>query len=177
MTEKINRANSSRKRLLLLALSTAIILAIYFLMPGGDQTVDYRHALFGEFYKPMPNMIDPVSKANVLEINNGYQAYEMGQYKRSIGHFEEKNPMNFTERLYCGLYYLALENGKRAIELLGVLKTQSNPNFRDQVDWYYALALLQDGQFEKTISNLEEIMMDQNHTYYAKAEDLFNDLH
>ena len=84
--------------------------------------------------------------------------------------------MNFNERLYCGLSYLAMGNAKKAVDTLAPLRDSQNPNFKDQADWYYALALVGNKQFDAAIAVLQEMMEDQDHSYYTEAEDLFNDL-
>ncbi len=174
--KNVGRQKSSQGRLWLLAAAAIIVLLIYFLMPGESTEVDYRQTLLAEHYQPFPNVIDPIVKGEEKESNNPFQAYELGDYARAIKAFESKTPMNFNERLYCGLSYLAMGNAKKAVDTLAPLRDSQNPNFKDQADWYYALALVGNKQFDAAIAVLQEMMEDQDHSYYTEAEDLFNDL-
>ncbi|MFN8715123.1 MAG: hypothetical protein ACK5Z2_19900 [Bacteroidota bacterium] len=102
-------------------------------------------------------------------LRDGLKAFRAGRYGRCISKFEEllKNtPDDINAKFYIAVSYVKLEMHSKAIPLLDAVIESENNAFREEAEWYKALALIGSGDTDEAKDLLKKISGDN--TFYSK---------
>ncbi|MBK8504205.1 MAG: hypothetical protein IPL46_19560 [Saprospiraceae bacterium] len=155
---------------------TKIAAAVLFLIAFGVITTylipsTSTTQLYLEYYKPYPNLIDPVQKGAPKEDVSLSQLYEMSDYAQ----VEKMTPKDSLEAFYFALSHLALNQFETAITILQPIAEDSKHRFYPAAQWYLALAYLQT-ESDKGEAILSVISQSANHDFSGSARDLLDQL-
>ena len=133
--------------------AASIIVILYFSIFINNNPSSQE--VFYEYFEPYPNLVATRS-ANASPLVTGLSAYGSGDYKKAIEEFRnQSNSRNDTILFYFGLSYLAIDQPDSAISKFDLVFPHST--FKQQINWYTALALLNTGKVQEAISILKEI--------------------
>ncbi|MGL5890122.1 MAG: hypothetical protein ACRC3B_09565 [Bacteroidia bacterium] len=102
-------------------------------------------------------------------LRDGLKAFRSARYGRCISKFEEllKNtPDDINAKFYIAVSYVKLEMHTKAMPLLDAVIGSENNAFREEAEWYKALALIGSGDTEQAKDLLQKISGDN--TFYSK---------
>jgi len=136
--------------------------------------------IFEEYFRPYPNVIEPVeSSASVdafnIEFVEVMELYESKQYDKAILGFDKlmlrnkefKNEVLF----YKGVALLAKGKALGAVNQFELMDASSR--FANQRKWYLSLALVQAGEINEAKDSLNQIILDQSY-FMVHAEEVLN---
>ena len=129
--------------------------------------------LFLTFYEPYPNLVDPIEKGTGEGLQSISQLYEMDNFTAAAF----QSPTDSLQHFYQALALLELEKSTNAIQIFNAISNDSTHRFHDASEWMLALSLLQDQQVEACQSELQKIILNQQHDFHKKALDLNEALH
>lgn len=102
------------------------------------------------------------------------EAYQSGNYKRTIELFEQINNPGNRELFITANSLMQLNNTTRSIELyLQILnnnRTVAQKFYQDEAEYYLAMAYLKNNETDKALPILTQIADDKNHTYHDKID-------
>lgn len=102
------------------------------------------------------------------------EAYQSGNYKRTIELFEQINNPGNRELFITANSLMQLNNTTRSIELyqqiLNNNKTAAQKFYQDEAEYYLAMAYLKNNETDKALPILTQIADDKNHTYHDKID-------
>ena len=110
-------------------------------------------------------------------LNEAISAYDQSDFTTAIQQFQIVQRLDKTQSVYTfyeGISLLGLQNAKAAIPILEKIKDDKDPKWREQSQWYLALAYLQNNEIDKAKDLLQDIQNGQ--FQYAKAQDLLEQL-
>jgi len=136
--------------------------------------------IFEEYFRPYPNVIEPVESSGSVEAFNlefveVMELYESKQYDKAILGFDKlmlrnkefKNEVLF----YKGVALLAKGNASGAVNQFELMDASSR--FANQRKWYLSLALVQAGEINEAKDSLNQIILDQSY-FMVHAEEVLN---
>ena len=136
--------------------------------------------IFEEYFRPYPNVIEPVKRSGSveafdLEFVEVMELYESKQYDKAILGFDKlilsnkefKNEMLF----YKGVALLAKGDAPEAANHFGLM--DASGRFANQRKWYLSLALVQTGEINEAKDSLNQIILDQSY-FMVHAEEVLN---
>jgi hypothetical protein len=106
---------------------------------------------------------------NVLDSSTSL--YATKNYSAVIANFVKKQNASITETFLTGQSYLATNDYKNAISCFEKINTQNL--FKDDVDYYKALAYLKNNDADKAYTLFEAIKNNKNHLYNDKVTTSF----
>ena len=127
--------------------------------------------LYLQYYKPYPNLIDPLQKGEPEKNASLSQFYEMSDYEQVV----KLQPKDSLEAFYLALSQLALNQSETAMSTLRPIAENPKHRFQPAAQWYLALAYLQTDP-EKGEALLSIISQSANHDFSTAANDLLTDL-
>lgn len=109
--------------------------------------------LFTDYMKHYGNIDSPTTRGEVTDLKmyqKAYAAYDQHNYELAIDLFNQtpEPEMDSTKYLYLGISYLMNDQGKEAINSLGIAK-ESAGNLENKIHWYLGLAYLNTGELEQ----------------------------
>ncbi|MCB0635587.1 MAG: hypothetical protein KDC54_03165 [Lewinella sp.] len=105
-------------------------------------------------------------------------AYINGDYATATQKWEElmqQTPVNESDHFYLGLCYLYQDQPEKALPQLEATTAFDHRHYREEVNWYLALAHLQAGQVEAAKAYLEQIVAEKSWNQ-DQASDLLRQL-
>lgn len=122
------------KWIFILGILIAMIGSLYLIIrPSKDRSA----VLYAQYYKPYPNIVDPITKGN--NSLSPYQLYEQGQYQQAIDKFNDNDTLSTDDMLYLGFAYLANGDTEKAANSWSALK---DGRYAEVVEWYRGLICL-----------------------------------
>lgn len=137
------------------------------------------NSLFDQYFEPYDNFVASVERGETATnpYQQAFQAYENADYAQAIEVFESLTAPQKNEEaviFYLGLSYLAQKITDPAkVKLLQVIAM--NRDFKEQAQWYLALAYVQDNQKNEARSLLQKHIQSSKFQK-AKAQELLNQL-
>lgn len=156
-----------------MAAGISLLLVAFFWLFSEDST----QALYAEYYRPYPNVVAPIDRAQPSTINeNPYQLYEAGQYAEAIPLFEEQLEQEAVPvvHFYLGLSYLETQQVSMAIEQLKTA-AKANHNLSTAARWYLGLGYLQAGEEEEASAIFSQLAGSEN-DFQEKAQEILEEL-
>lgn len=102
-------------------------------------------------------------------LREALDAFRTQRYGRCISKFEtllKNSPDDVNARFYMAVSYIKLEMHSKAIPLLDAVIAAENNAFREEAEWYKALALIGNGDAEQAETLLKKIAA--GNTFYSK---------
>jgi hypothetical protein len=102
-------------------------------------------------------------------LREGLDAFRAQRYGRCISKFEvllKNSPDDVNARFYMAVSYVKLEMHSKALPLLDAVIESENNAFREEAEWYKALALIGSGDKDEAKDLLKKISDDN--TFYSK---------
>ena len=130
--------------------------------------------LFAQYYQPLANLVDPISKGQVGELS-AFQLYEKALYQEALDLLNTSTDKS-ENALYKGLCHIELGQFPEAITNLEPIASDSDHSYQQEAQWYLSLAYLKNDNKIKLNQLLEEISRQPNHFYSAKALQLIQSL-
>lgn len=112
---------------------------------------------------------------NVAAWKAARDAYQKGEYQRTISEIEKITPPNTEQQFYLGLAYLYNNNYDKSIAQFESVIPQNNINYSPTSKWYVSLAYLKNNQAEQAKKYLQQIVTDKSWNY-QKAQKLLDSL-
>lgn len=151
---------------------------IYFLMP--PKAVDSQH-LFYAYFTPYEDIITVRGDESDVFQEKLQQAmvhYNNQNYQGAITLFRsylESKPEDDAARLYLGICFLTEKEFKKSIDSFDpIISTEGR--FKDQAEWYSALAYLASQDLDRAKQSLSFIVDQQGHDYNKKAIALLKEI-
>jgi tetratricopeptide (TPR) repeat protein len=150
------------------------IAAAVVLLLASVTAVQYFTSTGSSFYNNLNenyvvnNTREPKQASTIVE------AYQAGNYKRTIELFEQINNPGNRELFITANSWMQLNNTARSIELyqqiLNNNKTTAQKFYQDEAEYYLAMAYLKNNETDKALPILTQIADDKNHTYHDKID-------
>lgn len=161
----------SRRRLIAIAASLAILLAagLYLFLP--DSGTGTYAGLYEAYYRPetavLPALLDQLEASGFAQdveqsrqLADALQRYETGAYAEAasaLSTYLEQYPQDREARLFLGLAGLETGQYREAIPELRAAGKAAEPQVAAAANWYLALALLQTGKAEEATALLRQL--------------------
>lgn len=136
---KLKAKNYSLFRILaILAVIGLLIFTVFYNFNiNKDIKQDSTDELFAQYFKPYPNIIDPISKGGGdISI---FQVYEKEQYEEVIGQLKVKQVLSEDEKFYFALSYMSVGEFDNAEQQFSSV---DDTKYDYAVLWYKALICL-----------------------------------
>ena len=139
-----------------LAAAVAILVVgtiLFQLATGGEAD------LYAKYHEPFPSYLEVRSgEPGDKPLQQAIDAYKSGDYATAKQVFDSLPQEDLSIKFYASLS--ALEAGfiQDAIKGLEAVASDANATYRQQAEWYLALAYLKNGDLEKTRSTLQKIV-------------------
>lgn len=174
--EEVNRSKPYQGSWLKIAASFLILISAgaYFF---NTNFVTSNEDLFNEFYETYPNTTYPIVRGgeavNKTLDYKAYEAYERGDYTSAVQFFE-KMVNDTNSKFYLGLSYL---NEQKLVSAIPIFESiiAKNLKFKDEANWYLALAYVKQGKVDEAKEVLKDIISLQSFNY-AKAKELLQEI-
>ncbi|MBL7963444.1 MAG: hypothetical protein JNM31_06330 [Flavobacteriales bacterium] len=133
------------------------------------------------FFEPYPDLVgDRPRTARNAPLLDGMAQYRAGRYAEAIPDLQAYAETDPERRdvayLYLTSCYLALDKPFDAELQLDYLKQHHQRNYRDEVEWYYALCWLCSDQADRALAQARRIADSGRHTYAVQAAALVKEL-
>ncbi|MBX2842677.1 MAG: hypothetical protein KTR26_12980 [Flammeovirgaceae bacterium] len=157
------------------AASVVVFLAFgyFFLFKSIDNT-----ALYNEFYKPYPNIVNPQVRGEENLQADILQYYEIADYNTAIILLEkalEKKEAPLAFRFYYGLSLMEIGKTEQAIIVLNQVTESKDIKFNDPAEWYLGLIYLRRNDLIKA-KDIFETIANSNSSYEKRAGELLEQL-
>ena len=156
--------------ILLSLLSYALI---YNLKPD-----NHAKELYAQYFIELPANVNQRG-GNVINEEDyiiAMQSYIEGDYNKAKQGLEPIAPINNKAKLYLAICYMHTNNFIKARETLKSLKDSEDINILENAEWYLSLVSVKEGNFNKSKEELQVILLNKNHLFFDKAEELMSDL-
>jgi len=165
----------SQRIALAIAASIALILVAVFIFqdqPDGQ-------ALYASHYQPFSVKNIRGENSERLKVKIA-EAYNLGNYEATkpyiIAYLQEGPDSADRYELILANCHLNLNETTQAIQLLTKVVKQEDINYRQDAQWYLALAHLKADDLSNAQQVLQLILQNENHLYYNKAKKLLAEL-
>jgi TolA-binding protein len=175
--ESISRGNVRILRYLTYAAAAvSVIMLIYFLTSQDNDNLR-SESLYAKYYIGYDQIVEMRSGEDTSGMfDNGMKLYSSGNWEEAI-HSLNQARQNFelTAAFYIGMCYMELqEYAKAEIQFHRVI--DQSGDFRQEAEWYLALALLADNKTEQSKALLQAIVVQKNHYFGKIAKELLDDM-
>ena len=96
------------------------------------------------------------------------EAYAQKNFKEVISRAQGV-PLDSKDRLLLGLSYLEVNNPPAAVQQFDIIRSGSDPTFREDAEFYLALAFIKNKQPSKALPLFEKIFNDKTHLYHQQV--------
>lgn len=135
-----------------------------------------RKDLCHRFYTPYPDFISQRQRssvnANLLDAMALYDKGDFAQAAVLLRKEVDKNDRDVTSRMYLVSALLGAGDPYKAEMHLDFMERAPDHDFKDQVEWYYALCWLCSGQDDRALQRVQWIAAQPHHTYKQQAGEL-----
>jgi len=119
------------------------------------------HDLFAQYFEVYPNVEAPIyrdsSAADSLTLKDqAFRRYADDDFEGAIVLFESIEVKDEGTRFYLGMSHLAKGDAEKAIEVFQNLRREA-ADYKTQIDWFLALALLKAERMDEARELLEEL--------------------
>ncbi|MFB6341678.1 tol-pal system YbgF family protein [Saccharicrinis sp. FJH62] len=160
-----NQKNGRTKKLFLFSRAFAVaasviillVLLVYLFMRP-----DRNQRLYAGFYQPDPGLVTAMSSSSDYEFDRAMVDFKIGNYKAAIKRWEpllESRPESDTLNYFIGSAYLAENDAASAIPKFKKVAQNPKSDFRNDANWYLALAYLLNDENDKA----KEILKQTSH--------------
>ncbi|MCG7859077.1 hypothetical protein MD537_19025, partial [Flavihumibacter sediminis] len=128
-----------------MAASLLLAVGIYFWQSGNTMNADQ---LYAEVYQPYqaPVFRSQEKAADLTAL------YKKGAYQELVTVYEATKPVDNSSHFYAGLSYMEMKNWTAAtLSFERILDNAASPAFRDEAQFYGALAYLKAGATDKAL--------------------------
>ncbi|MBK9327911.1 MAG: tetratricopeptide repeat protein [Sphingobacteriales bacterium] len=136
-----------------------------------------EQTIYASYFKPLTHPDAAVRGENKLSNDEqAIQAYEREDYFEAVRQYEKlvaDNPANVKNKLFLGISYLATNQPKKAIDVLGSITTSEE--FHYDIQWYLALAYIKTKEIQKAQDILQKIVQNENY-YQHQAKNILTAL-
>ncbi|MEM7106736.1 MAG: hypothetical protein AAF519_00825 [Bacteroidota bacterium] len=128
--------------------------------------------LYGDYYSPYPNIVDPVDRSQQNADKSPFQLYEEQKYQDAITIFNQANTTD-EQRFYLSQSYLALGQFNEA--LAEATSISQDSRFYSPSQWYIALIHL---SVQDTVALQEQlkVIISKGGDYSKRANELMENL-
>ncbi len=137
----------------------ASVLVLLLLIPNLFKTADVQQ-LATEFIAHDRLVHPGVTKGESPQS----QAYELaiasfneGNFSKSVGHFKEIEAPSISDQFYLATALLYGHNFEEAVTRFAELRALSESTYREEVNWFLALALVKSGREKEAVTVLKQI--------------------
>ena len=121
--------------------------------------------LYASYFEPYPSIysqrsIDAESEVGTLK-RKAFLAYEGENWEKAQNHFNKLlllQPEKTEYAFYSGMLDMELNKTRNAIKHFRTVLDKDDPLLEDQAIWYIALAHLREGNLEKSVEYLQQIV-------------------
>lgn len=132
-----------------------------------------EQAIYASYFKPLTHPDATVRGENKpANDEQAVLAYEKEDYFEAVRQYEKlvsDNPDNVKNKLFLGISFLATNQPKKAIDVLGSITTSEE--FHYDIQWYLALAYIKTKEIQKAQDILQIIVHNENY-YQHQAKDI-----
>ncbi len=170
------KSNTLRRFVPWLAAAVIILsIGIYFIINTSEKPSStelyHKHYAYFEYTIELRNPGDSISKFYM-----GMLHYREGEFKNALSSFKlAKDNFDQISTFYIGLCYLELDEYNNSAIYLEKAVVM-NGEYKQDAEWYLALAYLADGKIEITGDIIRKIIKNPKHFYREKAKSLFADM-
>lgn len=158
-----------RRRWVAIAASVALIAGALFILRPTHPSTD---ALYADYYRPYPNLIDPITKSDDQKGSKSpYQLYESRQYELAISELISM-PSDYANEWYLALAYMGLGQIDDAQKHIDNILIKNDHEYRQPAQWYKALLLIKKGNIKEAKEQLQAIGIEEGHPYTDRADRL-----
>lgn len=184
--EKNAKANAPVKKLRLrplyaVAATLVVILGVslFFNLSGSMTTAEVWEQYY-EPYDPPSVLRDNIDEGSE-NWNKAVENYYEGNYEEALNYFDisQNDNVHFTIReFYQGMSYLQLEHPDYldAAYYFNEVRLETS-DYKEQANWYYALAILMNGRTIEAESVLKEIVKNKTYNYRKAKQILSKEIH
>jgi len=151
---------------------------IYFIL-----SMEHSNSLVAKYFEPHTITIQSrdLVRADVQdEWENAVEKYVSRQYAgtiASLNRVKNKQPDDaYIDDFYIGVSYIACGQAREAIEHLNDAKDAAPTDWHDEIDWYRALAHVQESEREKAQKLLNDLTADTQNYNYQKTKKLLEEI-
>jgi predicted Zn-dependent protease len=153
--------------------AAVVLLAIVFTGNNNPKRLADQH------FKPFPDYVteryrgprnNGAQKSDEDVLNKGMKAYRASSYEKAATFLKqaiEQNQQKALSQFYLGNALIASGKPDKAIDHLKGLKPKLNRDYRQQQQWYLALAYIKSGQAEKAKPLLDKL---QDHATFQNQQ-------
>lgn len=171
INEAKERKLKFKKNIILIFAGIVILVMFFYLIMGVNQAKD-NEILFAQYYEPFPNLITPLNR-DINDTNiDGFQEYELGNYKEALIKLETSNDSNSIIQLYKALCLLQLDETEKSINILSKVAANEKAKYHDAAEWYLILTMIKNKQLVEAKGELLKLVDDQDHLYWNKGTKL-----
>ncbi|PPK84783.1 hypothetical protein CLV84_3947 [Neolewinella xylanilytica] len=171
----INRKRNRSRYSYAAAATVLIVVAAYFLLrPAAQNDAVLAMAAF----EPYDNIAFTITKGATAgeDRATAYIAYERAAFDEAEAAFRSLSSPSAPDRFYLAQSLLAQQKFAEAAPLFEELAGLDDFNLSQESEYYAALSRLGLGQRERAEATLQRITTDANHSSYAEAVDLLEEL-
>lgn len=176
-----HESTSTNHRWWLILITIVALLLAYLLWQ--TQRKPSAERIYATYFQPYDNVIISTVRQGQNstippQVIEAFQSYEAGNYSAALTAFnqlnEEQQTLNY--QFYKALTLMALDDTTTAIPIFENLIKDTDTQFREHVQWYLALAYLQEGNIEQTTNTLNVLLNSNPVIFKDKALELLQDL-
>ena len=167
------------RRIIAIAATVLLLVMTYqFFFSGGGSMSNEQ--LFADNFQPYQMLLSQrgISEGEKdLVLENAVLAYSKGNYQSAASSFQQlsqNDPNDISFQFYLAVAQLGAKENDASISLFqNIISTEGHP-FKEQSQWYLALAFLQNNNMESAKKSLDEIQSGQ--FKYKEAQQILKQL-
>lgn len=177
--QKVKPRTINFRRIIAIAATVLLMVVAYqFFFPGSGAISNEQ--LFADNFQPYQMLLSQRNlsqeeKNEVLE--NAISAYTKGDFQNASEAFlklSENDPNDISYQFYHAVATLGAKDNDTSIKLFRKIIAAENHPFKEQSQWYLALAYLQKGETKSVEKSLKKIQSGQ--FKYAEAQQILKEL-
>jgi TolA-binding protein len=114
---------------------------------------------------------------------NAFSAYRKGDFNQAIAllegyveEYKETATKDYQSILILGVSQLAVNNTEQAIANLSLVAHSTNSSYKQEAEWYWALALIKTGKDAEATAILKQLEKRKGHIHKKDATKLLDDM-
>jgi tetratricopeptide (TPR) repeat protein len=176
---KSNKTHTIMKRYIGIAASLILIVSLVYLTTNKTEVEIDGNTIFLENYQAYVNLELGTERGSDLDVSSlkaqAYYAYDLGNYEQSSA---DLTKLVATEKTAANYFYLGISN----IEIGNMETSFANFNtvinnfeeYKEQAQWFLALALLKEGETDQALSNLVSLVVKEGSFKNKSSELILN---
>lgn len=103
--------------------------------------------------------------------------YRLDDFQRYIEHYEQLTSPSIKATFLAGNAYLQLSDNEKAISAFNIVLEQNDPNtlmqFQEDAEYFLALAMIKNGDYEQAYALMETIANNPDHRYHDMVDTFY----